>query len=143
MPAKWTVIPVPAIGPVSPFRPDLMILLTDGSLLLHNGFVSSVGEASHWARLTPDAHGRYETGTWSGPFNMAIARQWFASGVTRSGHVFVIGGEHSNDPISPNDTPTGEIFDPVTNTWATKAPMPTARNSMPAVVDSFDDCVDE
>ena len=118
MPAKWTVIPVPAIGPVSPFRPDLMILLTDGSLLLHNGFVSSVGEASHWARLTPDAHGRYETGTWSGPFDMGIARQWFASGVTRSGHVFVIGGEHSNDPISPNDTPTGEIFDPTTNTWS-------------------------
>ena len=117
MPAKWTSITVPAIGPVTPFRPDLIVLLTDGSLLIHNGFVTTVDEARHWARLTPDAQGRYETGTWTGPFDMGFARQWFASGVTKKGHVFVIGGEHSNDPASPNDSATGEIFDPLTNTW--------------------------
>jgi len=113
MPDKWTTIAIPAIGPITPFQPDLMLLLTDGSVLLHNGYVTSVDQASHWARLTPDAHGHYATGTWSGPFDMGTARQWFASGVTRKGHVFVIGGEASS---AGRDTPTGEIFHPLTNT---------------------------
>lgn len=49
---------------------------------------------------------------------MRYARQWFASGVLPDGRVFCIGGEHSNDPASPTDTPTGEIFDPLTNSWS-------------------------
>ncbi|HEY6271697.1 MAG TPA: hypothetical protein VIX19_06850 [Terriglobales bacterium] len=100
-----------------PFAADLMILLTDGSVLIHNGFVTTVDTANQWLRLTPDQQGRYETGTWSAEIDMKTARQWFASGVLQDGRVFAIGGEHTNDPSSPEDSPLGEIFDPQTNLW--------------------------
>lgn len=100
------------------FNADLMILLTDGSVLIHNGFVTTVDNANQWLRLTPDQHGKYETGSWSAEIDMKTARQWFASGVLKDGRVFAIGGEHTNDPGSPEDSPLGEIFDPQTNTWS-------------------------
>jgi hypothetical protein len=49
---------------------------------------------------------------------MEFGRQWFASGVLADGRVFCIGGEHYSDPVNPDDTPTGEIFDPLTNRWS-------------------------
>jgi hypothetical protein len=109
-----------------PFAADIMILLTDGSLLIHNGFVitSTVANASQWLRLTPDQNGKYESGSWSSEISMQYARQWFASGVLRDGRVFCIGGEHTNDPATTSDTPTGEIFDPLTNSWSNIAKPP-------------------
>jgi hypothetical protein len=116
MPGTWITFDIPNTSSGT-FAADLMILLTDGSLLIHNGFVISVDTASQWLRLTPDQHGKYETGTWSAEIDMKTARQWFASGVLKDGRVFAIGGEHSNDPLSPEDSPLGEIFDPQTNLW--------------------------
>jgi hypothetical protein len=116
MPGTWTTFDAPNTSSGA-FAADLMILLTDGSLLIHNGFVTSVDTANQWLRLTPDQHGKYETGTWSAEIDMKTARQWFASGVLKDGRVFAIGGEHTNDPSSPEDSPLGEIFDPQTNLW--------------------------
>lgn len=96
------------------FSPDTMILLTDGSVLVHDS--SGANGGNSWYRLKPDAKGKYETGTWSGPFNMANNRQFFASGVLKDGRLFVCGGEYSS---AGGDTPLGEIFDPLTNTWST------------------------
>ncbi len=59
--------------------------------------------------------------------------------VELNGKVYVIGGVESNEPGnpgapiglgSPAETVIGtmEAFDPATNTWEKKAPMPTARN---------------
>jgi hypothetical protein len=98
-----------------------MILLTDGSVLIHNAeSPKSAGypPRNEWYRFTPDAQGKYETGTWSAIIHMANARQFFSSGVLRDGRVYVIGGELSDDPSSPSDSPLGEIFDPLTNTWS-------------------------
>jgi hypothetical protein len=86
-----------------------MILLTDGSVLVHNAY------GAEWRRLTPDPQGNYSTGTWSSIIAMLNSRQFFASGVLRDGKVFAIGGEYSN---AGSDTPLGEIFDPLTNTWS-------------------------
>jgi hypothetical protein len=116
MPGTWITFDVPNTSSGA-FAADLMILLTDGSLLIHNGFVLSVDTANQWLRLTPDQHGKYETGTWSAEIDMKTARQWFASGVLKDGRVFAVGGEHTNDPLSPEDSPLGEIFDPQTNLW--------------------------
>ncbi len=91
------------------FSPDTMILLTDGSVLVHNAY------GKEWFRLAPDARGIYQSGTWSGPFSMTNTRQFFASGVLRDGRVFALGGEYSD---AGNQTPLGEIFDPLTNTWS-------------------------
>ncbi len=95
--------------PPAPLNAESMILLTDGSLLVHNAY------AADWRRLTPDVHGNYSTGTWSAPIVMSNSRQYFSSGVLRNGLVFVIGGEDSS---AGSDTPLGEIFDPQNNTWS-------------------------
>jgi len=95
-----------------------MILLTDGSLLVHHAYGKS------WYRLTPDDQGRYESGSWSAAINMSNTRQFFASGVLMDGRVFAIGGEYSD---AGNATPNGEILDPITNTWSTLS-KPSAFN---------------
>ncbi len=102
---KWKSITNVPAG----LTPDTMLLLSDGSVLVHN-----TGGAEWW-RLRPDGAGKYDTGTWTGPFKMTNTRQFFASGVVKDGRVFVIGGEYSD---AGNDTPLAEIFDPVTDTWS-------------------------
>ncbi|HKV54613.1 MAG TPA: kelch repeat-containing protein, partial [Candidatus Binataceae bacterium] len=86
-----------------------MILLTDGSVLVHNAY------GAEWRRLTPDANGEYTTGTWSPLISMHNSRQFFASGILKDGKLFAIGGEYSN---AGNDTPLGEIYDPLTKVWS-------------------------
>ena len=114
MTGTWTSFSVPDSS-TGQFTADVMILLTDGSVLVHNGYTSALASANQWLRLTPDHHGRYETGSWSSQLDMKYARQWFASGVLRDGRVFCMGGE---DSTAGSDTPTGEIFDPLTNQWS-------------------------
>jgi hypothetical protein len=88
--------------------PDTMFLLTDGTVLVHNAY------GKNWYRLTPDAQGSYESGTWSTAINMANTRQFFASGILRDGRVFAIGGEYSDAKDFQNQgTVKGEIFDPL------------------------------
>src|ERR1700751_64889 len=103
---KWKSIS----GVPAGLTPDTMLLLSDGSVLIHN-----TGGAEWW-RLTPDGAGQYDSGAWAGPFKMANTRQFFASGVVRDGRVFAIGGEYSDTPAK--DTPLAGIFDPLTNTWS-------------------------
>lgn len=119
MAVKWTYLTPPKFG-ANTFFPDTMILLTDGSVLIHNAESPSpkYPPRNEWYRYTPDAQGKYETGTWSAVIHMANARQFFSSGVLRDGRVYVIGGEISDDPSAPSDSPLGEIFDPLTNTWS-------------------------
>src|ERR1700674_4232361 len=97
---------------------DTTLLLTDGSVMVHNpDFPGSLGTGgTDWYRLTPDANGAYDTGSWSGALNMATGRQFFASGVLKDGRVFVVGGEYSNLFAQDQNT-LGEIFDPATNLW--------------------------
>jgi hypothetical protein len=109
MSGTWTTIsPLPSVAS-GPFSSDTMLLLTDGSVLVHNAY------GKEWLRLTPDHLGRYGTGTWSAELDMIHTREYFASGVLRDGRVFAIGGEDSD---AGSDTPLGEIFDPQTNTWS-------------------------
>ena len=115
---KWTSLgSLPSLTPA--FKPDTMVLLSDGTVMVHNTMQSdSTGATTagwEWFRLTPDDNGAYDSGTWSGPFNMTTARQFFASAVLRDGRLFVLGGEYSS---AGGDASLGEIFDPQTNTWS-------------------------
>jgi hypothetical protein len=107
-----------ALSGVPNFFADTMLLLTDGSVFVHDAAANLLGGVN-WYRLTPDSNGKYDTpgATWTGPFPMANARQFWASGVLKDGRVFVIGGEKS----TPGNTPLAELFDPQTNTWS---PLP-------------------
>ena len=110
---------------------DTMILLTDATVLVHdaNRQGTKFGNfgGANWYRLTPDAQGDYSKGQWAGPFPMANARQFFASGVLRDGRVYVVGGEFSSATPLQDADPTGEIFDPTTNAWAPMTKPPSVN----------------
>ncbi|HEY4361587.1 MAG TPA: kelch repeat-containing protein [Bryobacteraceae bacterium] len=122
MAGSWTTINLPQTS--GAFNADLMILLTNGDVLVHNAYVTPpiIAVAKQWLRLTPDMTQsnpaqRYAKGSWSGIIDMVHARQYFASGILKDGRAFVVGGEYSDDPASTSDSPLGETFDPQTNTW--------------------------
>ena len=122
MASSWTSFTAPSTS-TGTFNADIMILLTDGSVLIHNAnaTTSDLENAKQWLRMSPDSLGNYANPQWSSEIDMINARQFFASGVLTDGRVFAIGGEYSDDAAftaGQNDTPLGEIFDPETNTWS-------------------------
>jgi hypothetical protein len=92
----------------------MMMLLSDGAVMVEGG---SGNASTAWYKLTPDSTGSYIQGTWSKLASMHLARTDFASNVLTDGRVFVLGGEYSGPNSALNLTNTGEIYDPVANTW--------------------------
>jgi hypothetical protein len=100
-----------------------MMLLSNGTVMVQdNGF--NAAQYNQWFALTPDASGNYANGTWSQLASMSTQRLYFASNVLPSGKVFVLGGEYSGPNLVQNITNTGEIYDPVHNTWSSITPYP-------------------
>ncbi len=65
------------------------------------------------------------TNTWTARANMPTARQELAAATAPNGRIYVAGGAASRaDAVALT---TLEEYDPITNTWASRAPMPTAR----------------
>ncbi len=96
-----------------------MMLLTDGTVM-----VQGPGVSRSWTKLTPDSSGNYINGTWSNIASMGLERLYFASNVLPSGKVFVLGGEYSGPSGFQNIVNSGEIYDPVANTWTPIATFP-------------------
>lgn len=92
------------------------LLLTDGTVLVSDACTTN------WFRLTPDANGNYQTGTWTQAASLpsGYAPLYFASAVLRDGKVIINGGEY-NFCVSA-ETNQGAIFDPVANTWTAVSP---------------------
>ncbi len=107
---------------LAPGTGGTMILLSNGTIMtqLNDG-------SNQWAALTPDATGSYINGTWSMLAPMSENRLYFASNVLPDGRVFVLGGEYSGAALNQNFDNTGEIYDPVANTWT---PITTFPQSM-------------
>ena len=93
------------------------VLLSDGSVMVHDGNPSSA-----WYQLQPDSSGGYVDGTWSQLASMDLPRLYFSTTVLPDGRVLVLGGEFTNSNNEGGNT--GEIYDPVTNTWTDIAPFP-------------------
>ena len=97
------------------FSADTMLLLTDGTVLVHNAY------QAEWLRFTPDPKNGYAGGSWTLPdgsnseSDMTNTRQFFSSGVLQDGRVYAIGGEYST---AGGDTPLGEVYDPGSNSWS-------------------------
>jgi hypothetical protein len=127
MSTNWQPITLPPNVKSGGFSADTMLLLTDGTLLVHNAY------QAEWLRFTPDPKQGYAGGTWTAPggasaeSDMSNTRQFFASGVLQDGRVFAIGGEYSD---AGGDTPLGEIYDPSSNGWSkmTALDKPAAFN---------------
>ena len=110
-----------------------MELLTDGTVMVQ-GYSSPFndGVSANWYKLTPDAQGNYAGGTWSQLASMNTRRLYYASNIVQSGKLFVYGGEYSGDNsgvASQNIVNSGEIYDPVANTWT-----PVAQDPLPVSV---------
>jgi hypothetical protein len=117
--SPWT----PLVNPPPFGTPGSMLLLSNGTVLVHNEPNTNVTYGSNqWWALTPDSHGSYIDGTWSQVASMPAAYSplYFASAVLPDGRVIVEGGEYiGNQPAWSNQ---GAIYNPVTNTWASVAP---------------------
>lgn len=119
--AKWTQVTnlAPSLD-APPSATGTMLLLTDGTVMVQGNPLNT------WMRLTPSAKGSYADGTWSSLASMSTARLYFASHILPSGKVWILGGEYSGAYLQQNITNTGEIYDPVSNTWAPIAHHPDA-----------------
>jgi hypothetical protein len=114
-------------APVARAVPDgdgaqVMMLLSDGTVMVQGEGGNTVGfpnenDSAVWYNLTPDLSGNYVNGTWSHLTPMGTARRFFASNVLTDGRVFVEGGEYSGPHSDQNWINTGEIYNPVANTW--------------------------
>ncbi len=102
----------------SPHSIGTMMLLSNGDVI-----AQGAGTSNAWYELTPNSAGSYSSGTWTTLASMSTARLYFASNVLPNGDVFVVGGEYSGSGAS-NLNNTGEIYDPVTNTWTPTANYP-------------------
>ena len=106
---------------LSPSPAGTMLLLTDGTIMV-------AGTGSRWMRLTPDINGSYINGTWATLAPMSTPRLWYSSQVLPDGRVWLAGGEYSGVGLPSNWSGTGEIYDPVANSWSPIATAPTQTN---------------
>jgi hypothetical protein len=90
-------------------NPQLMLLLSDGTVIVQNDATGSGG--TNYMRLTPDIHGSYVNGTWSLTAPANYTRAGCASDVMTNGKVFFAGGEYGTGYA------TSEVYDPVSNIW--------------------------
>ena len=97
------------------------LLLTDGTVMVQQLTGGGYGTGQWW-KLTPDAFGSYQNGTWSALASMPSghAPLYYASAVLPDGRVVVEGGEYNG--TSPADTTLGSIYNPATNSWTAIAP---------------------
>jgi len=107
---RWQSAPSGLPSSVQPSNP---LLLTDGTVIIHNA------NQSDWWRLTPDINGSYVNGTWSqfASLPSGYGPLYFASAVLADGRVIVEGGEY-NMSGSPTWINKGAIWSPSTGTWA-------------------------
>ena len=113
--ATWTQLKNAAPGGTG-----VMMQLTDGTIMVKTGNAA-------WSRLTPSATGSYVDGTWSSLAPMSTGRLYFASNMLTDGRVWVLGGEYSGSSMAANWSNTGEIYDPVANTWTPIAHHPESQ----------------
>jgi hypothetical protein len=102
-----------------------MMLLTDGTVMAQGVGPNQV--SNNWYRLTPDANGSYVNGTWTQLASMGLERLYTASNVLQDGRVFVLGGEYSGSQGDANWVNSGEIYNPLTDTWTPIANFPQSQ----------------
>ncbi len=106
-----------------------MMLLTDGTVMVQQNYDLQGNISAGWMRLTPDIHGSYINGIWTAnPINpMSFPRLYFASQVLPDGRVWILGGEYTGPYLDSSWGSSGEIWDPVANSWS---PIPHYPNQV-------------
>ena len=101
------------------------------------GKIFAIGGHS-WTHDYLDINEMYDpvTNTWIEKAPMPTPREGFGIAVYKN-KIYVIGGAIGVDPSGNGNaliTTANEAYDPVTDTWETKAPMPTLRHGVTASV---------
>jgi N-acetylneuraminic acid mutarotase len=115
----------------------------NGKIYVFGGFVGRPG-TKVWQPIPSAMLYDPETDSWKELAPMPTPRG-SAQAVVVGGKIYVIGGAHANIPGKPMTEPlwvgvpqivvgTVEEYDPATNTWRSRAPMPTGRNHFLATV---------
>jgi hypothetical protein len=124
--SPWTPLKNPP-----PFgTPGTMLVASNGTVLVHDEpDNNTTGGTNEWWKLTPAANGSYIDGTWSQIASMPAdyAPLYFASAILPDGRMIVEGGEYNGENAVWSNQ--GEIYNPVTNSWASVAP-PTGWTNM-------------
>jgi hypothetical protein len=116
-----------------------MLLESDGTVLVHDEpDNNTTGGTNLWWKLTPDSTGSYADGTWSQIASMPASYSplYFASAILPDGRMIVEGGEYIGENAVWSDQ--GEIYNPVTGTWASVAPPPGWTNMGDAASEVLD-----
>jgi hypothetical protein len=101
---------------LAPGSTGTAMLLSDGTVLAEGSNISN-----SWYKLAPDSTGSYDNGAWSTRQSMHFTRLYMASSVLTDGRALVVGGEYSS---GGSETRTGEVYDPLANTWTNIANFP-------------------
>jgi len=105
----------------APDNIDLLLLLSDGTVMAASGEPGAGGTGNAWYKLTPDADGSYLNGTWSTLAPMNYDRLYYSSQMLRDGRVLVAGGEYGTG------TNSAEVYNPLANTWTITPPPPAGQ----------------
>ena len=118
-PGTWTSVsnPIP-----DTFGAQVMLLLSDGTVMARGGG----GASNLWYKLTPNSSGSYSAGSWSTLATSGLERLYSPSEVLPDGRVFLLGGEYSGPNTDATFDNTGEIYDPVSDTWTNITDFPQA-----------------
>ena len=98
-----------------------------GGINVKRNFIWGLAGLIVIALLGVSSVGRAQVDKWKRKADMPTARAWLSTGVV-NGKIYAIGG--TNRPPAQIPAPitlTVEEYDPATDTWTTKANMPTAR----------------
>jgi N-acetylneuraminic acid mutarotase len=99
-----------------------------------NGKIYAIGGSNNDTQLTVNEEYNPVTDTWSTKEAMPTARSGFAIAVYQH-KIYCIGGTTGDsDNIVSGFTGVTEVYDPATDTWETKTPMPTPRADLCANV---------
>jgi hypothetical protein len=107
---------IPLTHPAPHGNGETLLLLSDGTVLAHTFTGGTLGYGTVFDKLTPDTTGGYVNGTWTSIAPMARERLAFSSAILKDGRVYCAGGEYGTDGTQAGYH--GEVYNPVTNTWA-------------------------
>jgi len=107
-----------------------------GVVAASNGKIYVIGGGNGVSWLTTVEEYDPATNTWATRASMPTARGDMGVAAASNGKIYVIGGFYGPTYVPGTYLATVEEYDPATNTWATRASMPTARDGLGVVVAS-------
>jgi hypothetical protein len=114
-------------APMHQARESLGVAVVDGKIYAIGGWSEKGVAVGTNEEYDP------KTDSWTYKATMPTARYNFAIAVCQN-KIYCIGGCTKATDEGQTATTANEVYDPATNTWETKAPMPTTRFSLGATV---------